>query len=160
MRFKFAFCASAILFGMGIPFTLVTTHAKDSTPTVAPGFAYPPAQRGDVVDDYHGVKVADPYRWLEQLDAPDTRAWVTAEAQLTDSYLEKIPVRQALKERLTKLFDFERFGMPFHEGSRYFYGHNSGLQPQSVLYTTIGLNGKPGVALDPNILSTNGSLAV
>ncbi len=113
-----------------------------------------------MVDDYNGVEVADPYRWLEQLDAPDTRAWVTAEAQLTDSCLEKIPVRQVFKERLTKLVDFEKFGMPFHEGNRYFYGHNSGLQPQSVLYTTIGLNGKPVVALDPNILSTNGSLAV
>jgi len=113
-----------------------------------------------VVDDYHGVQVPDPYRWLEQLDSPETHAWVLAEAQLTDSYLAKIPVRQALKARLTRLLDFEKYGMPFHENGIYFYTHNTGLQQQSILYSMRGLSGEPAVALDPNELSTNGSLAI
>ncbi|HEY3861864.1 MAG TPA: prolyl oligopeptidase family serine peptidase [Verrucomicrobiae bacterium] len=126
----------------------------------APSLEYPPARRGDVVDDYHGVKVADPYRWLEDLDSPETAAWVTAEAKVTDAYLDKIPGREAIKHRLAELLDFEKFGIPFHEGSRYFYSHNTGLQQQSILYATAGLDGAPSIALDPNLISTNGSLAV
>lgn len=121
---------------------------------------YPPAPRGGVVDDYHGVKVADPYRWLEQLDSPETRAWVKAEAQLTDSYLEKIPARAALASRLRQLLNYEKYGVPFQRGSRCFYTHNSGLQPQSLLYATVGLDGPPAVVFDPNQLSTNGSVSV
>jgi prolyl oligopeptidase len=127
---------------------------------VAPALAYPSAGRADVVDDYNGVKVADPYRWLEQLDSPETRDWVRAEAQLTDSYLSNSPARQALKTRLTRLLDFERYGVPFHEGERYFYTHNSGLQQQSVLFNTRGFSGGPTVALDPNTLTTNGAVAI
>ena len=92
-------------------------------------------------EDYSGVKVADPYRWLEQLDSPETRAWVAAEAKLTDTYLAKIAARQAIKKRLTTLLDFEKFGVPFHQGTRYFYPHNRGLQEQSVLDTTVALPG-------------------
>jgi prolyl oligopeptidase len=121
---------------------------------------YPQARRDDVMDDYNGVKVADPYRWMEKLDSPETRDWVKAEAALTDSYLEKIPVRDVLKKRLTALLDFEKFGAPFHKGDHYFYSHNSGLQQQSILFTSRGLGGEPIVAFDPNALSTNGSLAV
>jgi len=122
--------------------------------------SYPQARRDDILDDYNGVKVADPYRWLEQLDSAETRDWVKAEAPLTDSYLEKIPVRNVLKERLTALLNFEKFGMPFRKENHYFYTHNSGLQQQSVLFTSEGLNGRPMVAFDPNDLSINGSLAV
>jgi prolyl oligopeptidase len=122
--------------------------------------AYPQARRDPALDDYNGVKVADPYRWLEQLDSAETRDWVGAEAQLTDSYLEKIPVRQSIKQRLTQLLNFEKFGMPFHKGRRYFYTHNSGLQQQSVLYASLGLDGLPAMAFDPNALSTNGTLAI
>jgi prolyl oligopeptidase len=112
------------------------------------------------MDDYNGVKVPDPYRWLEQLDSPETRAWVLAEARLTDSYLDHIPARQTIKKRLTQLLNFEKYGTPFHQGERYFYTHNGGLQQQGVLYTTIGLSGTPAVALDPNSLATNGSLTI
>lgn len=135
-------------------------RAAESDSTSNLKLAYPSAPRGSVVDDYHGVKVADPYRWLEALDSPATRAWVTAEAQLTDSYVKKIPVRDALKKRLDELLNYEKFGMPFRKGNRYFYSYNSGLQPQSVLYFTTGLDGKPAVAFDPNALATNGTLAV
>ncbi|HUL19751.1 MAG TPA: hypothetical protein VLV29_10840, partial [Steroidobacteraceae bacterium] len=91
---------------------------------------YPLAVRGNTVDDYHGVKVPDPYRALEELDAPETRAWVSAEARLTQSYLEAIPQRAAIRARLTQLYHFERIGVPFSEAGRYFYTDNSGEQNQ------------------------------
>jgi prolyl oligopeptidase len=122
--------------------------------------AYPPARRDDALDDYNGVKVADPYRWMERLDFPETRDWVRAEARLTDSYLEKIPVRQSIQKRLIELLNFEKFGVPFKKGNRYFYTHNSGLQQQSVLYSSAGVDGNPAIAFDPNALSTNGALAI
>jgi prolyl oligopeptidase len=130
------------------------------TGAAAPGSFYPKARRDDAPDDYNGVKVADPYRWLERLDSAETRAWVLAEARLTDSYLARIPVRQSIEQRLTALLDFEKFGLPFHRGQHYFYTHNSGLQQQSVLYASLGLDGAPAMALDPNALSTNGALAI
>jgi prolyl oligopeptidase len=121
---------------------------------------YPPARRGDVVDEYDGVKVSDPYRWLEDLDSPETRAWVTAEAKLTDSYLSQIPSRTALKKRLTTLLDFEKFGIPFQKENRYFYSYNRGLQEQNVLCMLTNLSTAPATVVDPNLLSTNGRLAV
>src|SRR6185295_65516 len=109
---------------------------------VAAGFAgaqksarYPESKRMDQVDDYHGTRVADPYRWLEDTDSEETKAWVAAQNKLTFSYLDEIPARAQIKERLTRLWNFERYGVPFKEGSRYFYGKNDGLQNQSVVYT-------------------------
>src|SRR5581483_5553338 len=119
---------------------------------------YPPARREAALDDYHGVKVSDPYRWLEQLDSPETRSWVEAEAKLADSCPDKMHARESIKRRLTEVLDYEKYGLPFREGARYFYAHNSGLQPQSVLYSTMGLTGKPSVVFDPNLTSTNGAL--
>jgi prolyl oligopeptidase len=118
--------------------------------------SYPPAPRGAVVDDYHGVEVADPYRSLEELDSASTRAWVNAEAQLTESYLGAIPARERLRARLTALYDFERIGIPFRGGERYFYASNSGHQDQSVLYALAGSGTEPVVALDPNALPAAG----
>ena len=119
-------------------------------------FEYPPAARGPVVDDYHGVKVADPYRWLESLDSPQTRAWVEAEAHLTDGYLASLPQRERLRNRIAALYDYERFGIPFREGGRYFYTSNTGHEDQSVLYTMRALGERAVVALDPNTLSPAG----
>ena len=130
------------------------------TGAAAPGAAYPKARRDDALDDYNGVKVADPYRWLERLDSAETRLWVQAEARLTGSYLAGIPVRQSIEQRLTALLDFEKFGLPFHKGHHYFYTHNTGLQQQSVLFASLGLDGTPAIAFDPNALSTNGTLAI
>jgi prolyl oligopeptidase len=121
---------------------------------------YPPAERGTVVDDYHGTQVADPYRWMEDLDSPQTRAWVGAEGKLTDAYLAAIPEREPLRKRIAALSEYEKFGVPFHEGGRYFYTHNSGTQDQSVLYTTHRLGEEATVALDPNTLSSDGKLIV
>jgi prolyl oligopeptidase len=121
---------------------------------------YPVARKGDQVDDYHGVKVADPYRWLEDLDSAETRAWVEAENKLTFGFLESIPARTAIKDRLTKLWNYEKYGIPFKEGNRYFYSRNSGLQNQAVLYTVTSLDAQPQMVLDPNTLSADGTVAV
>src|SRR5689334_3286125 len=99
-----------------------------STQTAAAPFAYPQAQKSEQVDDYHGTKVADPYRWLENPDSPEARAWIEAENKLTFDYLGQIPQRAKIKERLTELWNYERFGVPFKEGNRYFITRNDGLQ--------------------------------
>ena len=96
---------------------------------------YPLARKTDQVDDYHGTKVADPYRWLEDLDSQETRNWVEEENKLSFGFLEAIPARASIKARLTKLWNYEKYGAPFKEGNRYFYTRNSGLQNQSVLYS-------------------------
>jgi prolyl oligopeptidase len=121
---------------------------------------YPQAKRGDQVDDYHGTKVADPYRWLEDTDAAETHAWVEAENKLTFGYLEQIPYRQAIRDRLTKLWNYERFTIPGQYGGRYFYQHNTGLQNQNVLLVAESINAEPRVLLDPNTLSTDGTVAL
>lgn len=121
---------------------------------------YPQARKGDQVDDYHGVKVADPYRWLENLDSEETRQWVEAENKLTFAFLNAIPQRAAIQDRLTKLWNFEKYAVPFKEGNRYFYSRNSGLQNQSVLYTVNTLDAEPRMILDPNTLSADGTVAV
>ena len=122
--------------------------------------SYPVAKKIDQVDDYHGVKVADPYRWLEDLDSQETRSWVDAENKVTFAFLDSVPARSAIKERLTKLWNYEKYGVPFKEGNRYFYTRNSGLQNQSVLYTVTSLDGVPKEVLDPNTLSTDGTVAL
>src|SRR5438093_784572 len=114
-------------------------------PVLADGRGYPPARKGDVVDDYHGVKVADPYRWLEELDSAETHAWIEAENAATFSFLGAIPERQKIRERLTKLWNYERYGVPFKEGGRYFFFRNDGLQNQNVLMTLDRLDGTPRV---------------
>ena len=129
----------------------------DSPPNV---LKYPEAARGPVVNDYHGTKVADPYRWLEALDSPATKSWIKAENALTSGFVGALPMRKYLKARIGELYNFERFGLPFHAGNRFFYTLNYGLQNQSVLYKAEGPEGKPQVALDPNTLSKDGSLAV
>ena len=123
-------------------------------------FAYPNARKGDVVDDYHGTKVPDPYRWLEDPDSSESRAWIEAENKLTYGYLEQIPQREAIKKRLTELWNYEKYGIPYQRGGRYFYDKNDGLQNQSVLYTVESLDGVPRVLLDPNALSADGTVAL
>lgn len=121
---------------------------------------YPAARKADQVDDYHGVKVSDPYRWLEDLDSEETRNWVEAQNKLSFGFLGSIPDRNALKDRLTKIWNFEKYGIPFKEGNQYFYTRNSGLQNQAVLYTVTALDAQPRMILDPNTLSADGTVAV
>ena len=94
---------------------------------------YPITATTNVVEDYHGVKVADPYRWLEDDNSPETKAWVEAQNTVTFGYLHSLPGRDAIKQRLTQLWNYERYGVPFKEGGRYFYAKNNGLQNQNVL---------------------------
>lgn len=121
---------------------------------------YPVTRQSDQMDDYHGIKVADPYRWLEDDNSPETKAWVEAQNKVTFGHLERIPERAAIKHRLTKLWNYERYGVPFKQGGRYFISKNDGLQNQSVLYTMTSLEAAPTVLLDPNQLSTDGTVAL
>ena len=122
--------------------------------------SYPKAKTVDQVDDYHGTKVADPYRWLEDTDSADTKAWVEDENKVTFGYLEKISYRGAIRDRLLKLWNYERFSAPELEGGRYFFQHNNGLQNQNVLLVSESLNAEPRVLLDPNTLSADGTVAL
>ena len=121
---------------------------------------YPQTKKVDQIDDYHGTKVADPYRWLEDLDSADTAAWVAAQNEVTFGYLATIPARDRIKERLTKLWDYEKFGTPTQEGGKYFYSRNSGLQNQSVQLVADALSAPPRELLDPNKLSADGTVAL
>jgi len=139
---------------------LVALAAMAGDKAASPSFAYPSAKKVEQVDDYHGTKVPDPYRWLEDTDSTDTHAWVEAENKVTFGYLEQIPYRKAIHERLMKLWNFERYGVPEKQGGRYFYQHNSGLQNQSVLLVADALAAEPRLLLDPNTLSTDGTVAL
>ncbi len=123
-------------------------------------FVYPVAKKGDVVDDYHGTKVADPYRWLEDADSPESRAWIEAENALTFGYLGKIPERARLAARITKLFNYEKVSTPWKAGGRWFWNKNDGLQNQGVLYTATSVDAEPSVLLDPNTLSADGTVSL
>ncbi len=121
---------------------------------------YPQTRQVDQVDDYHGTIVPDPYRWLEDLDSPETTEWIAAQNQVTADYLDQISNREKIKERLTQLWNYERYSAPFREGDRYFYSKNDGLQNQSILYTLKSLQDKAKVLLDPNKLSADGTIAL
>lgn len=121
---------------------------------------YPFSPTVDQVDDYHGVPVPDPYRWLEDPNSEETKQWVAAQNRVTFGYLQEIPARERIKERLTQLWDYEKYGVPFKRGNRYFYFKNDGLQNQSVLYTLTALEAEPQVLLDPNQLSEDGTVAL
>jgi prolyl oligopeptidase len=121
---------------------------------------YPPSKKGDVVDDYSGTKIPDPFRWMEDLGSKETVAWIGAQNTITSAYLEKLPHREMLKKRITELWDYPKVSLPFREGGRLFYRRNSGLQKQSVLYVRRSLSGPPRVVLDPNTLSRDGSIAL
>ncbi|KAH9782469.1 prolyl oligopeptidase family protein [Citrus sinensis] len=122
---------------------------------------YPVARRDEsIVDDYHGFKIPDPYRWLEDPDAEEVKDFVQKQAELTDSVLNKCDVRDRLREKITKLFDSPQYDAPFKQGNKYFYFHNTGLQPQSVLYVQDSLDAEAKVLLDPNTLSEDGTVAI
>lgn len=121
---------------------------------------YPITKKDNTVDTYFGVKVADPYRWLENDTTKETAAWVKAQNKVTSSYLEKIPFRNKLKERLTNLTNYEKIGAPFKKNGKYYFYKNDGLQNQSVLYVQNTLDSEPEVFLDPNKLSEDGTVAL
>jgi len=139
---------------------LLTGMFTSAAPAGAQTLQYPAARKSDVVDDYHGTRVPDPYRWLEDPDSPESRAWIEAENRLTAAYLAEIPARSTIRERLTKLWNYPKYGTPFRKGRRYFFFKNDGLQNQSVLYKQASLTADPETLLDPNLLSEDGTVAL
>ena len=146
-------CAAALL-------AVAIVSANATAQTVDPVLRYPATAKSDQVDEYHGTRVADPYRWLEDVDSPETAKWVEAQNALTFGYLAGIPERAAIKDRLTKLWDYPKYGVPFREGGRVFWFENSGLQNQAVLYVRDNRKAQPRVLLDPNKLSADGTVAL
>jgi prolyl oligopeptidase len=144
-----AFCA----FAMTISLAAAQLDAQSS-------LHYPIARKTDQSDNYFGTSVADPYRWLEDTDSPETRKWIEAENALTFEYLASIPERPSIKEQLTRLWDYPKYVVPTKRGKDYFFTENSGLQNQAVLYVQHGLKGQRKVVLDPNTLSADGTVAL
>ena len=138
---------------------LAVSLAVGSLVAQAPAKA-PLTRKLDVVDTYFGTQVPDPYRWLEDDNSLDTKAWVEAQNKVTTAYLEQIPERKAIQARLTKLWNYEKYGTPFRGGAYTFYTYNTGLQNQSVLYVTRDLKDPGRVLLDPNLLSKDGSASL
>jgi prolyl oligopeptidase len=155
-----AFWIAASLFASAPHAARAAGTAVPDVPAGAGVLTYPPAQRGGQVDEYHGVKVADPYRWMEDVDSPETRAWVEAEAKLTSEYLASIPGRDKIAARLTEIWNYERWTAPEKHGSHWTFAHNDGLQNQSVLFVADDPKGSAKVLLDPNELSKDGTIAL
>ncbi len=154
---------SAPLALVALAMTPVAAQATGTaTAAPAPMLAYPDTLRGDTVDPQFGVDVADPYRWLED-DVrvnPKVAEWVAAQNKVTDAYLATLPGREMFKQRMTELYNYERFGLPRKAGANYFYTRNDGLQPQSVLYVREGLHGEGRVLIDPNLWAQDGATAL
>lgn len=134
--------------------TLLTLSSAVAAPL------YPPAERQSVVDDYFGTKVADPYRWLEDVDSAQTRTWVEAQNRLSLPFLAQLQEREALRGRLSTLWNFERYEVVEKHAGRYFYRRNDGLQNQSVLYVQDDAKAEPRALLDPNLLAADGTVAL
>ncbi len=141
-------------------FVCVATARAESVPAGDTRPTYPKTRQLDLLEELHGAKVPDPYRWLEDLDAPEVKAWIDAQNRVTEAYLETIPRRPAIRTRLEQLWNFERYSVPIQRGGRYFFTRNDGLQNQSVLYVAESLSAEPRVLLDPNLLSKDGTVAL
>ena len=135
---------------------------SDATVVAAtqPTLHYPTARTVEQVDDFHGTKVSDPYRWMENLDDPELQPWIAAENQLVADFISDVPNREQLKTRMTALWDYERFGTPEVHGGKYFFSRNDGLQNQSPVYVQDTLDGEPRLLIDPNTLSADGTIAL
>jgi len=154
MRIKHASLAVSLLVLCGANALAQSCPASGTPPS------YPETRKVDQQDTYHGTVVADPYRWLEDADSAETQAWVAAQNKVTQSVLGQIPQREAIKARLTTLWNYERYSVPYREGGRYFYSRNDGLQNQAVLYTMTSLADAPRVLIDPNTLAADGTVAL
>ena len=154
MQLKHASLVASLLAMLG------TNAVAQTCPVGGVALNYPVTKKVDQVDNYHGTSIADPYRWLEDANSAETKAWVDAQNKITQAYLGQIPERESIKQRLTTLWNYERYGVPYKEGGRYFYSRNDGLQNQSVLYTMKSLADEPRLLLDPNKLAADGTVAL
>jgi prolyl oligopeptidase len=145
-----------------LPFVVFAAcqRAPSQSSSSSAKIAYPATAKGDVVDDYFGTKVADPYRWMEDLDSPAVAAWIAAQNKVTFDYLAKLPDRDRFNKRITELWNYPKVSVPVREGGRYFYTKNSGLQRQAPLYVRASVTAAPALVLDPNVLSPDGSLSL
>jgi prolyl oligopeptidase len=146
-----------VYFGVAIAALSAFTVAPLMFPPPSESMMYPQTKRTDHVDTYFGMPVADPYRWLEDENSEDTKSWVEAQNRVTFGYLDKIPYRKKLQNRLEQIVDHPRYGAPFRNGDLFFFYKNDGLQNQSVLYVQKGLDGTPEVLIDPNRFSADGT---
>jgi prolyl oligopeptidase len=152
MRKRFAALAILVL--------LVFLPACQQAGKTQAQLTYPVTKKVEQVDDYLGTKVADPYRWLENENSQDVKDWIQAENNVTFAYLEKIPYREKIRQRITEIYNYPKYSSPFRAGDYYFFYKNDGLQNQSVVYIQKGLEGKPEVFLDPNKLSPDGTVRI
>ncbi|HJZ83119.1 MAG TPA: hypothetical protein VKD91_22315, partial [Pyrinomonadaceae bacterium] len=159
-KIRFAFLSLAALAVLSLSLSTPIRYAQAQKNGDGGGGAplvYPETKKVDVVEDYFGTKVADPYRWLEDNDSPAVAQWVEAENKVTFAYLAQIPYRTAIKDRLMKLYNYPKFGAPSRRGEWFIFSKNDGLQNQAVFYIQKGLDGTPDVVLDPNKFSADGT---
>ena len=123
-------------------------------------FDYPPSRQVEIVDDYQDVKISDPYRWLEDLNSTETKAWINAQNAIAIKYLESLPLREVFRKRITELWNYPKVSLPKREGGRLWYRRNSGLERQSVVYSRRDINAPRLVVIDPNQLSPDGSISL
>ncbi|MGS2723860.1 prolyl oligopeptidase family serine peptidase [Porticoccus sp. GXU_MW_L64] len=152
-----------LLAGLTLAVTLTACSGGDQQTATKAAFTYPDSKRDEtVVDDYHGTKVADPYRWLEDdvRDNPQVAQWVKEQNAVTNDYLQSMPERKQIEKRMTQLWDYAKVGMPSKKGERYFLRMNSGLQNQSPVFMTKSLDAEPTMVMDPNTWSEDGTVAL
>jgi prolyl oligopeptidase len=144
------------------PEAAASPESAPASTTAAGGFVYPETAKVDQVDDYHGTAVADPYRWLEEdvRESEVVAEWVEDQNEVTFAYLGAIPERNRIEERLTELWNYEKFGLPQKAGGQYFYSRNDGLQNQNVIYRQESLDSEPVLVVDPNEWSDDGTVAL
>lgn len=158
IKFSFALAIAFALVALSLTAPWRGVHAQRSGDGGGGGpIKYPETKKGEVVDDYFGTKVPDPYRWLEDNDSPEVAAWVEAQNKVTFAYLDQISYRSKLKDRLTKLLNYPKFGSPQRRGDLFVSWKNDGLQNQNVYYIQKGLEGAPELLLDPNKFSADGT---
>ncbi|MGH9521166.1 MAG: S9 family peptidase, partial [Terriglobales bacterium] len=150
------FLAAVLLLGVSVS----VTAQDNARPASSTSIVYPQTRTVEHADDYFGTKVADPYRWMEDLNSPEVKQWIEEENKVTFGYLDTIPQRHEIKKRLEQVWNFERYSPPMKRGSRYFYSKNDGLQNQAVLYVADSFGATPRVLLDPNKLSQDGTVAL
>jgi prolyl oligopeptidase len=141
-------------------FAAIAVLAATIAAQIQSPLTYPATAKGTVVDDYHGTRVADPYRWMENLDSPEVAKWVKTQNELTFGYLERLPLREHFRSRITDLWNYPKTGVPVREGGRLFYTRNSGLQRQAAVYMRRDLTSPPELLIDPNVLFADGSVSL